>query len=154
MSATTAPRKPAPRLARPAAVYRRGQAPKGVTAADLSDSDEDEEAQGEEQNEDIADMPLRAVQGAEDSDEEDEDESDGGRGATATNAGLGKMNVKLRDVDIKEGKVIVAGREESGRTALEGVYLLLRPVCASQNLDFSRGGRIGRGRGRSTWCES
>ena len=72
---TTTVRKPAPRLARPAAVYRRGQAPKGVAAADLSDSDEDEEevqeGEGEEEDE-AADMPLRAVEGA--SEDEDEDE--------------------------------------------------------------------------------
>jgi len=31
------------------------------------------------------------------------------------------MNIALKDVSVsKEGKVIVAGREESGRTAMEG----------------------------------
>ena len=30
------------------------------------------------------------------------------------------MNIALKNVDIKDGKVIVAGREESGRTLMEG----------------------------------
>lgn len=125
---TAAVRKQAPRLPRPAAVYRRGQAPKGVTAADLSDSDEDEDAErGEaaDEDEEVADMPLRTVEDREDEEESEEEHEGGRRGPVKT--ATGKMNIALRDVDIKEGKVIVAGREESGRTAMEGEFDYILP---------------------------
>ena len=117
---SAAVRKPAPRIAKPAAVYRRGQAPKGVSAADLSDSDEDEDVQEEEVadgDEDVEDMPLRTVEGGDGEEASDEDE---GVKPHPAKSAPGKMNIALRDVNIKEGKVIVAGREESGRTAMEG----------------------------------
>ena len=121
---SAAVRKPAPRIARPAAVYRRGQAPKGVSAADLSESDEDEDV-GEaeaEQDEDVEDMPLRTIEGEEGAEESDDGEE---LKAKTLKAATGKMNIALRDVNIKEGKVIVAGREESGRTAMEGEHMSL-----------------------------
>ncbi|KAL5518539.1 hypothetical protein ACEPAH_221 [Sanghuangporus vaninii] len=116
---STVVRKPAaaPRPARPAARYWRGKAPKGV--AELSESEEEDEfgeAQDEGGDEDI-DMPLGAVEGA-----EDEEEDDGGQ-ETATRTKMktvsARLNIALKDVDIKDGKVIVAGREESGKTAME-----------------------------------
>ena len=107
---SSAPRKPAPRLARPAARYWKGKAPKGADEI-LSDSDEEEELQQPEEEgdvligdqdfgEDEEQPPIRAV-------------------AKPTTAKL--INVTLKDVNIsKDGKVIVAGRQESGRTELEG----------------------------------
>ncbi|KAG8983302.1 hypothetical protein FRB90_006141, partial [Tulasnella sp. 427] len=106
---SSAPRKPAPRLARPAQRYWKGKAPKGADAQ-LSDSDEDEGQQGQVDEEDLPeDIPLAAV---------------GGPGAAPSQQKLkkkmGAMNVALKDVNIDErGKVIVAGKEESGRTAME-----------------------------------
>ncbi|KAL5534673.1 hypothetical protein ACEPAG_1137 [Sanghuangporus baumii] len=116
---STVVRKPAaaPRPARPAARYWRGKAPKGV--AELSESEEEDEfgeAQGEGGDEDV-DMPLGAVEGA-----EDEEEDEGGQEIatrTKTKTVSARLNIALRDVDIKDGKVIVAGKEESGKTAME-----------------------------------
>ena len=113
---SSAPRKPAPRLPKPAARYRKGKAPKGFDAAAAeSDSDYDEvEEQQEEQDE--GDVLIRDVG------EEDEEEEDGltvRRDAVGKQA-KGAISVSLRDVNIsKEGKVIVGGKEESGRTATE-----------------------------------
>lgn len=103
-------RKQAPRLARPAARYWQGKAPKGVVDID-SDSDAEEEPQVEEEG----DVPIS---GDQDFEGEDEDEDMPMR-ADAVKASKA-MNIALKDVNIsREGKVIVAGREESGRTALE-----------------------------------
>ena len=102
-------RKQAPRLARPAARYWKGKAPKG--AADVpSDSDEDEEPEIEEGGDVL-------IGGEQDIVEEDDDgvplRQDPAKSAKS-------MNVSLKDVNIsKDGKVMVAGREESGRTAME-----------------------------------
>ena len=109
-------RKPAPRLARPAARYWKGKAPKGVDGV-LSDSDEEEETQQPEQDGDI-------LIGDQDFGEEEEDEAPIPAVPKPTTAKL--INVALKDVNIsKDGKVIVAGREESGRTELEGAFCLL-----------------------------
>ncbi|EJD04425.1 uncharacterized protein FOMMEDRAFT_167614 [Fomitiporia mediterranea MF3/22] len=107
----------APRPARPAARYWRGKAPKGV--AELSESDEEDEVgEVEEQAEDEAvDIPLGAVEASDE--EEDDEEEEGNQHRAKPKATLGKMNIALRDVEVKEGKVIVAGREESGKTAME-----------------------------------
>jgi microfibrillar-associated protein 1 len=111
--ATTVPRKTAARLARPAARYWKGKAPKGAGALP-SDSEEEEEEQGEE---------------LEGSDEAIEDIGEEGlevRQDVTKAAGRG-LNVTLRDVNIsKEGKVIVAGREqvELGGSALVILYAL------------------------------
>jgi microfibrillar-associated protein 1 len=118
-------RKQAPRLARPAARYRKGQLPKGIDAAAL-ESDSDEEAEEEQAPQEPGDVALSGeVAFGEESDEED----DGGlaRGPAAPKKG---MNVALRDVNIsKDGKVIVAGREESGRTAAEaGAHYWIRTI--------------------------
>jgi len=91
--ATTA-RKQAPRLARPAGRYWKGKAPKG--AADLPSSDE---------SDDERELP-----------QEEGDVAFEGRKGHRT----GKMSVALKNVNIsKEGKVIVAGRQEVGRTEME-----------------------------------
>ena len=113
---STIARKPAaaPRPSRPAARYWRGKAPKGV--AELSESEEEDEFEQQEGEDEDVDMPLGGVE--DEAGEEDEDEG-GQRIAKQTKA---KMNITLKDVDIKDGKVIVAGREESGRTAMEGEY--------------------------------
>ncbi|KAI5120237.1 hypothetical protein M0805_000051 [Coniferiporia weirii] len=113
---STTARKQAPRIARPAARYWRGKAPKGV--AELSESDEDELGEEAEQEaEEDEDMPLGTMEG--EAEEEVEEDEQGQPIRVPPKAPAGKMNIALRDVDIKEGKVIVAGREESGRTAME-----------------------------------
>ncbi|KAI0638775.1 splicing factor, Prp19-binding domain-containing protein [Trametes polyzona] len=113
---STAPRKPAARLPRPAARYWKGKAPKGADAVD-SDSDYDEEAE-EQAPQEEGDELIRDVGG--EGDEEDEDGLEVRKQAVGKPAARGAINVALRDVNIsKEGKVIVGGKEESGRTAAE-----------------------------------
>ena len=114
---TQAARKQAPRLARPAARYWKGKAPKGVVDVD-SDSDVEEPAQMEVEG----DVPISGDQDIVDEEEESM------RLRTEAPKSLKAMNVTLKDVNIsKDGKVIVAGRVESGRTALEedGAFILL-----------------------------
>ena len=111
---SSASRKPAPRLARPAARYWKGKAPKGADGVP-SDSDEEEEIQqpGEEGDVLIGDQDF--------GEGEDEDEDEAPIRAAAKLTTAKSINVALKDVNIsKDGKVIVAGREESGRTELEG----------------------------------
>ncbi|KAG7090735.1 hypothetical protein E1B28_009825 [Marasmius oreades] len=111
---STTVRKSAPRLARPATIYRPGKAPKGADT--VVDSDEDEEESQEVQEED-GDVSIGGEQDIV-QEEEDDDETMPVRKAPATK--VKSMNVALKDVNIsKEGKVIVAGKEESGRTAVE-----------------------------------
>ncbi|KAI0739598.1 splicing factor, Prp19-binding domain-containing protein [Daedaleopsis nitida] len=110
-------RKPAPRLPRPAARYWKGKAPKGADAAD-SDSDYDEEAEEQQEQQDEGDVLIRDIG------EGDEDEDEGVDLPVRTDATgkqqKGAISVALRDVNIsKEGKVIVGGKEEVGRTAAE-----------------------------------
>jgi microfibrillar-associated protein 1 len=108
---TAAIRKQAPRIARPAARYWKGKAPKGV--ADVgSDSDDASEAPSVEED---GDIPISGEQDIAD---------EGDEITPPVHLGVAKsvksMNVSLKDVSIsKDGKVIVAGREESGRTAVE-----------------------------------
>ena len=111
--------KPAPRLPRPAARYWKGKAPKGLAEVE-SDSDVDEaqeskiQEDGDVQIRDIGDIEIGA------SGEEDEDM---GIQVSKTRADVkGKsISVALKDVSVsKEGKVIVAGRLESGKTEMEG----------------------------------
>jgi microfibrillar-associated protein 1 len=104
---STQPRKPAPRLARPAQRYWKGKAPKGVVEA----ASESESEEGDEREEQIpGDVPF-------DGDEEDDDEV--GVPKELKGAGTKSMNVALRDVKLEGGKVIVGGRMESGRTEME-----------------------------------
>lgn len=107
---SSAPRKQAPRLARPAARYWKGKAPKGVTEAE-SDSDAEEDAEEDLQPDDVA---IGGELLAEDDDDDDL------QLRTDESKPVKAMNISLKEVNIsKEGKVIVAGREESGRTAVE-----------------------------------
>ena len=101
---SSAPRKPAPRLARPAARYWKGKAPKGADEVP-SDSDEEEELQRQEGEGDIqiGDQDFG----------EEEDEDGPPIRAVAKPVVTKAINVALKDVNIsKDGKVIVAGRED------------------------------------------
>lgn len=123
--ATTVPRKQAQRLARPATRYWKGKAPKGVTDV-ASDSDDEEDDEGQLEGGDVS------MAGEQDIVEEDKEEP-----APILAKQPGKaMNVALRDVNIsQEGKVIVAGREESGRTAVEaeeGAFVLSVAILGCQ----------------------
>lgn len=103
-------RKTAPRIARPAARYWQGKAPKGVVDVD-SESDAEEE-EGLEQD---GDVPMGGDQDIADDEEEEEMPL-----RTDAPKSTKSMNLTLKDVNIsKDGKVIVAGREESGRTLEE-----------------------------------
>jgi microfibrillar-associated protein 1 len=103
-------RKQAPRLTRPAARYWKGKAPKGVVDVD-SDSDVEEPQMEEE-----GDVPISGDQDI----VYEEDDEEAMRLRKETPKSIKAMNVTLKDVNIsKDGKVTVAGREESGRTALE-----------------------------------
>jgi len=102
-------RKQAPRLPRPAVRYWKGKAPKGVAEVD-SDSDVEEEAPSHLEG----DVPL--------GDDEDDEDDFGDLSTKQERISLAPkaINIALKDVTVsKEGKVIVAGREESGRTARE-----------------------------------
>ncbi|KAG6837213.1 hypothetical protein H0H93_013081 [Arthromyces matolae] len=106
-------RKQAPRLPKPAARYWKGKAPKG--AAEVDSEDEDEGVQELQEEGDIA---LSGDQ--EFADEEEEEENIDLPLHAGAKIAVKSMNIALKDVNIsKDGKVIVAGREESGRTALE-----------------------------------
>ncbi|THH21020.1 hypothetical protein EW146_g481 [Bondarzewia mesenterica] len=95
-------RKQAPRPAKPAGRYWKGKAPKG--AAELIESDEEEEELVQEAEDEGADQFLGEIE----------------EGAAVVTKPVGKMSVTLRDVNISiEGKVLVGGREEVGRTELE-----------------------------------
>ena|SRR6267154_2056537 len=99
---------------RAAGRYWKGKAPKGA-AEFPSDSDEEEEEQPEVQEE--GDVLI----GGEQDIVEEEDEENALPMKTGQGGMVKTMNLTLKDVNIsKEGKVIVAGREESGRTKLEG----------------------------------
>jgi len=111
---STTARKQAPRLARPAARYWKGKAPKGVDVDVDSDSDQEGEVQEFAEE---GDVDMGGEQDIVPEDDEDEDV----KPVPVVQKPTAKaMNVALRDVNIsKDGKVIVAGREESGRTAME-----------------------------------
>lgn len=143
---STTIRKQAPRPARPAGRYWKGKAPKG--AADLSSSDESDDAQEVPQEEgDVAFAGEQEFLHAEyDGDEEEE------QGLRAQ--GTGKMSVALKNVNIsKEGTVLIDGRQEVGRTEMEGA-LSCPPDHYRQLRQSSRTFRgNGRGVGRRG-CES
>lgn len=110
----TAQRKPAPRLPRPAARYWKGKAPKGAGEA-LSSDDSDYDAEQEQEPEEEGDVLIQDVQ-----QDDDEDALDVQKPQKAAAAKGRAMNVALKDVNIsKEGRVIVAGKEEVGRTGAE-----------------------------------
>lgn len=105
-------RKHTSKPTRAAGRYWKGKAPKGA-AEFSSESDEDDEEQLEVQEEgDVL------IGGEQDIVEEDEETTLPVK--TEQSRVAKTMNLTLKDVNIsKEGKVIVAGREESGRTKLE-----------------------------------
>ncbi|EIN13203.1 hypothetical protein PUNSTDRAFT_78683 [Punctularia strigosozonata HHB-11173 SS5] len=113
---SSAVRKQAPRLPRPAARYWKGKAPKGV--ADVpSDSDEEEEQQEVQEEGDVL---IGGDQEFGGDNEEEEEEEDVATARPVPKKPMKAMNVALKDVNIsRDGKVIVAGREESGKTAVE-----------------------------------
>ncbi|OAX43640.1 hypothetical protein K503DRAFT_789395 [Rhizopogon vinicolor AM-OR11-026] len=92
--------------------YWKGKAPKGAAEFPSDSDEEDEEPELQEEGDVL-------IAGEQDIVEEEDEE-----GTLPVKAGQGRvaktMNLSLKDVNIsKEGKVIVAGREESGRTKLE-----------------------------------
>lgn len=98
---------------RAAGRYWKGKAPKGAAEFPADSDEEEQEEQPELQEGDVL------IAGEQDIVEEEDEES-----SLPVKAGLSRlaktMNLSLKDVNIsKEGKVIVAGREESGRTKLE-----------------------------------
>lgn len=120
----SAARKQAPRLARPAARYWKGKAPKGVT--DVSSDSDEEEAPDVEEDGDVL------ISGDQDIVEEANENVPVQKHAKA-------MNVSLKDVSIsKDGKVTVAGRGESGRTAMEedGKQLASSILFEAQQTNF------------------
>lgn len=102
--------------------YWKGKAPKGLVDVP-SDSEEEEE---QEQVQEEGDVPIGDEQ---DFVEQEEEESLPTRSTEVKSSRT--LNVSLKDVSIsRDGKVIVAGREESGRTVMEegmlsNVYILL-----------------------------
>jgi microfibrillar-associated protein 1 len=99
---STTVRKQAPRLARPVARYWKGKAPKGVKDA-TSDSDSDEGPQLREDG-DISIYGERDLI---------EKIDDGIRISEPIQAAK-KIGIILRDVEIKEGKVVESEYEEDG----------------------------------------
>lgn len=113
---STTIRKQAPRPARPAGRYWKGKAPKGAT--DLPSSSSDESDDGRELPQEECDVAFAGEQeflhAEYDGDEEEEEQ---GRKGQKT----GRMSVALKNVNIsKEGKVLIDGRQEVGRTEMEG----------------------------------
>lgn len=118
--ATTVPRKQAERLAKPAARYWKGKAPAGIDAVESDSDEEGDDVEG--QGDDVA------------SDEQvggEESEEDEGMTLRTEIAKTRAMNIALKDVSVsKDGRVKVAGKEESGRTALErGAYAAFCSKC-------------------------
>lgn len=137
MSTQTA-KKQAPRLARPVARYWKGKVPKGVVNVD-SDSDVEEAPQMDEEG----DVSISGDQDIVDIEEEEESM----RLRTEAPKSMKAMNVTLKDVNIsKDGKVIVAGRIESGRTALEedGASILPPRLISEVKIPYRVGGVSGR----------
>lgn len=104
------PPRQAPRAARPAARYWKGKAPKGLT--DLpSDSDDDGDSQEQVEHLEDGDVAIQDLEA---------DDDDDLHAAAQTVKSAKGISVTLRDVNIsKEGRVTVAGRDESGRTQFE-----------------------------------
>ncbi|CEL57567.1 putative protein C1782,03 OS=Schizosaccharomyces pombe (strain 972 / ATCC 24843) GN=SPAC1782.03 PE=1 SV=1 [Rhizoctonia solani AG-1 IB] len=100
-------RKPAAvRPARAAGRYWKGKAPKGVDAGALSDSDSDEGPQDVEEDQEELEEEFELAGQDEDS-------------KTNVRKGVAKMSVALRDVEVKDGKVIVGGQEEESEESEE-----------------------------------
>jgi hypothetical protein len=126
----TTVRKQAPRLARPVGRYWKGKAPKGAADLPSGESDEEEEEVPQEEG-DVAFAGEQEFSRAEYDDEEEEEaeEEKGTRGHRT-----GKMSVALKNVNIsKEGKVIVAGRQEVDTTEGEGTFCNLIVINDYEN---------------------
>jgi len=116
----TSTRKQAPRLAKPAGRYWKGKAPKGATDfSSSSESDDDKDLPHEEG--DVAFAGEQEFLHAKHDDEEEEDVEQGRK--------TGRMSIALKNVNIsREGKVIIAGRQEVGRTEVEGALAFSRSI--------------------------
>lgn len=102
------------RPTRAAGRYWKGKAPKG--AAEVPSDSEEEQEQEQEREE--GDVSIGGEGDFVKEEEEEEEESLPTRSTQAKSARA--LNVSLKDVSIsRDGKVIVAGREESGRTLME-----------------------------------
>src|SRR5260370_2286635 len=116
-----APRKPAPRQARPVQRYFPGKAPKGVQEPSESESDEDQVL--DDTNLDAGSIPI-------DGDLEDIEDGDNQVTSVISERVSGPsrgMNVALKNVSITEGgNVILDGRES---TEVKGMKN--RPLCES-----------------------
>jgi hypothetical protein len=126
---STTIRKQAPRPARPAGRYWKGKAPKGA-AGHLSSSDESDDEKELPQEEGDVDVAgeQEFLHAENDADEEQEQ----GRKGQKT----GKMSVALKNVNIsKEGKVLIDGRQEVGRTEMEGALSCPTPPIITNNYD-------------------
>lgn len=115
----TVARKQAPRPARPVGRYWKGKAPTGAGDAPSSDEDSDAEVQDAQDDEDVdlgGEQDFLAGGVKEESDDE---------GERVANKKDVKMSVKLGDVQIKEGKVLVGGKEavESSEGACIQVFV-------------------------------
>ena len=123
---STTIRKQAPRPARPAGRYWKGKAPKG--AADLSSSDESDD--GEEVLQEEGDVAFAGEQEFIHAEYDRDEDEEQGRQEQRT----GKMSVALKNVNIsKEGKVLIDGKQEVGRTEMEGA--LSCPPIITNNYD-------------------
>ena len=98
------------RPTRAAGRYWKGKAPKGAAEVPSDSEEELEQEQGEERGD------VVPVGGEEDAEEDEQDFATLSIQAKPART----LNVSLKDVSISgDGKVIVAGREESGRTLME-----------------------------------
>jgi len=139
------------RPTRAAGRYWKGKAPKGLTEVP-SDSEEEKE---QEETQEGRDIPIGGEEDIVDAEEEEEEEESLPTRSTQAKSARA-LNVSLKDVSIsQDGKVIVAGREESGRTLVEeGMSqnmhaLLYSPVMSCRRVGRGRGGTSsGRRRGR------
>jgi len=116
--------KAATKLPTAAKRYRKGKLPEGIAAA--ADSDDSGAEEQDEDEGEAEDVPFDGLSG-----DEDEDIPL----PTARNISAPKkMNLALRDVAIsREGKVVIAGKHEAGRTGVELGQSILAPQLLSNN---------------------
>jgi microfibrillar-associated protein 1 len=133
-------RPAAARQARPAQRYFPGKALPGAASvhSDSEDSDGDDEAQQQASQE--PDVSLIGDIGAGDIGEGGDEAERNDSGTRSHAAPARGMNVALRNVNIQDGKVLVDGRVEVGRTEMEGMIplVILMPVCmiSSDSFDY------------------
>lgn len=119
---SSAPRKPAQRLARPAARYWKGKAPKGADEV-LPDSDEEEELQQPEEEGDIqiGDQDF----------EQEEDEDETPIRAVAKPVVTKSVNLLVRAVIDKDGRLVPA-RNEEAELGVCSCYFVALVSCATR----------------------